>query len=354
MTKAIGIQVGTATVASLVQSSPLKSGNAIVENLSRRVGILESLAKNLVSKDQVVSALALTEEDSANVVGDVTQDILENSSTEITVIEQSALFTFEGSSAKVFIGAGGIIGGVVNDAGDTDTKFSLDSDSGLLTCEDAIIHGTLQADTIITNDVRLTNGSGTLISLVDQGQLRANTAINGSFDYIKPVYSSTNQVTGPTLSIIGNDVLTPILGNNLAAGDSGKWSTGIVGRVGITTGAIGYIGVLGDGGGNADSFGVGGVGLNAGVYGYAADGNAVGVKAVNEKGGAGVALVVTGKSTFSATATFSGSIVLNGNDISAFSLPELENDSVATTKFQYATQAAPTVWNNIYLRKLSW
>lgn len=96
--------------------------------------------------------------------GDVTEEILENSGTTITVTS-SVLFEMLGAGlGGTFIGGGGIFG--KNSAGVT--KFSLSSSTGLLTAEDAIISGTLQAGSIITSSVTL-SGSGRTLAMIDAG-----------------------------------------------------------------------------------------------------------------------------------------------------------------------------------------
>lgn len=78
--------------------------------------------------------------------GDDTVAILQNSGTVITV-NSSTLFRMPGTgTGGVFIGGGGLIG---KDPGGN-TKFTINASTGLLVAEDAVIHGTLQAGTIIS------------------------------------------------------------------------------------------------------------------------------------------------------------------------------------------------------------
>ncbi|SDX87946.1 tail fiber domain-containing protein [Nitrosomonas halophila] len=76
--------------------------------------------------------------------GDETEAILSNSATSI-VMTASNLFKTGTGSGGVFIGAGGIIG--KNSGGVT--KVTINASTGLLTAEDAIIKGTIQAGSII-------------------------------------------------------------------------------------------------------------------------------------------------------------------------------------------------------------
>ncbi len=110
--------------------------------------------------------------------GDYTVEILQNSGTTVTV-NSSTLFQMPGPGlGGTFIGGGGIIGR--DTAGNT--KVTINSNTGLLTAEDAIIHGTLQAGSVLTSSITLT-GSGRTLAMIDAGATGYdNTALQNALD----------------------------------------------------------------------------------------------------------------------------------------------------------------------------
>lgn len=117
--------------------------------------------------------------------GDFTESILENSGTTITV-NSSVLFEMPGAgSGGTFIGGGGIFG--KNSAGTT--KFSVNSSTGLLTAEDAIISGSITVGSTVDPSVTV---SGTPLSTVNTNASNGATAFTGTTDF-RVAGAPTNQ-----------------------------------------------------------------------------------------------------------------------------------------------------------------